>query len=278
MLAQALPGLLPPLNIEEVLEVTQLHSLAGNDFERILTARPFRAPHHSTSLNAMLGGGPGLRPGEISLAHRGVLFLDELPEFSRETLEALRQPLENRVVNITRSRGSAQYPANFTFVATANPCPCGYAGTGRCICSTARAAAYRSRLSGPILDRMDLRAAVHEVAYDRLLGPAEGSDNTTLHTTVRKAREAQARRFNSRSKLNADMTNEDLRRLAHIKPGALGILNRVGAASDLSARAYMSVVKVARTIADLEGSTTVVGSHFGEALQFRPDFNQEKSP
>jgi magnesium chelatase family protein len=274
ILAQALPGLLPPLDIEEVLEVTQLHSLAGNDFERILTARPFRTPHHSTSLSAMIGGGPGLRPGEISLAHRGVLFLDELPEFSRETLEALRQPLENRIVSITRTRGTVEYPANFIFVATANPCPCGYGGTGRCTCSPARAAAYRNRLSGPILDRIDLRSQVHEVAYERLLGPAGTSDNSAaLRAAIVRARKAQARRFGSPSRLNADMTNEDLRRLARIKPGSLATLNRASASTGLSARAYMSVAKVARTIADLEGSTTVLGEHLAEALQFRPDFN-----
>ncbi|HYH36009.1 MAG TPA: YifB family Mg chelatase-like AAA ATPase [Candidatus Saccharimonadales bacterium] len=189
MLARALPGLLPPLEREEMLEVTQLHSLASRDYNRIVTERPFRAPHHNTSLAAMTGGGFNLHPGEISLAHRGVLFLDELPEFNRETLEALRQPLENRLVSVTRTHGTAEYPANFIFVATANPCPCGYFGSPRCTCPEPRITNYRNRLSGPILDRIDLYSNVHEIEHDKLLAqPVSSSSDKAAQTRVVQAR------------------------------------------------------------------------------------------
>ncbi len=277
MLAKALPSLLPPLDREEIVEVTQLYSLASNDYEKIVTVRPFRAPHHSTSRTAVIGGGGQLRPGEISLAHRGVLFFDELPEFGRETLEALRQPLESRIIGITRANGTANYPANFIFVATANPCPCGYRGSGRaCTCLSSQIAAYRGRLSGPILDRIDLYSSVHHVEHERLLTQ---SINTASDDAVRRritdARRLQARRFGG-IKLNAAMTNQEIKQL-RLDNQARRTLNLAAHTLNVSARAYMRTVKVAQTIADLDTSTIITGAHITEALTYRPDFHAEKA-
>lgn len=275
MLARALPGLLPPMDREETLEVTHLHSLAGNDYERIVTGRPFRAPHHGASLIAVTGGGSPLRPGEISLAHRGVLFFDELPEFSREIIETLRQPLESRIINVARAHGHAEWPADFIFVATANPCPCGYFGSTRaCECPEWQRLSYRNRLSGPILDRIDLYANVHAVEHEQLLkqtpATAAGED---ARQRVGLARDRQETRFGSRTKLNADMTNTEVKRLPRIKPDALPVLNAAARNIGLSARAYMRTIKVARTIADLEASPAITGSHLAEALKYRPGFD-----
>jgi magnesium chelatase family protein len=278
MLAQALPGLLPPLKAEEILEVTQLHSLTSSAFERIVVERPFRAPHHASSLSAMTGGGTPVRPGEISLAHRGVLFLDELPEFSREVVEALRQPLENRMITVTRAHGTVEYPANFIFVATANPCPCGYGGTARCRCSMARISAYHDKLSGPILDRIDLRCHVQDVPHERLLETPASDERAeaSLRDRIIDARTLQSHRFRSVRRLNADMSNEDIRKLASIDIDAAALLNRAARRFGISARAYMSLIKVARTIADLDGSPHIRGTHLAEALQYRPDFNMRQ--
>jgi magnesium chelatase family protein len=279
MLAKALAGLLPPLNQEEILEVTQLHSLAGNDYDRIVAERPFRAPHHSASLVAVTGGGAQLRPGEISLAHRGVLFFDELPEFSRETLETLRQPLEDRAISVIRAHGAADYPAHFMFVATANPCPCGYLGSGRdCVCTQAHIANYRNRLSGPILDRIDLYSNVHEIDHERLLSQSTDSmADDAVRDRIRNARVLQAKRFGTGSKLNADMTNAELKRLPRIHPEAFQLLNLSARSRGLSARAYMRVVKVAQTIADLEASPLIIGNHLSEALSFHPGVKLTKT-
>jgi magnesium chelatase family protein len=176
MLAKALPNLLPALNHEEMLEVTHLHSLAGHEYDRIINERPFRAPHHSATHVAVIGGGQNLRPGEISLSHRGVLFFDELPEFSRQTLEALRQPLEDRVISVARAKDTAQYPASFILIATANPCPCGYYGTTKtCRCTPAQIQRYQQRVSGPIMDRIDLYAEVSEIDHAKLLARCPGA-------------------------------------------------------------------------------------------------------
>lgn len=273
MLAKALPGLLPPLEREEMLEVTQMHSLAGRDYEHIVSDRPFRAPHHSASLVAITGGGPHLRPGEISLAHRGVLFFDELPEFNRETLETLRQPLEDRAISVTRAHGTAEYQANFIFAATANPCPCGYFGSDRsCECPEPQRLNYRNRLSGPILDRIDLYSNVHEVEHDKLLSRTRDTDaDENVRLRVARARAIQAGRLGSGSRLNADMTNDELRHL-DIHDEARAILNRAARNFSLSARAYMRTLRVAQTIADLEGSPRITGPHLSEALSYRPQF------
>ena len=271
MLAKALPSILPPLNREEILEVTHLHSLAGHDYEQIVTERPFRTPHHSASHVAVVGGGNKLRPGEISLAHRGVLFFDELPEFGRPTLEALRQPLEDRIINVARAKDIAEYPANFILVATANPCPCGYAGSNKkCRCPASQIKRYRNRLSGPILDRIDLYCDVHDIDHDDLLlrQISRQSDNQ-VRQRIAKARQIQKRRFNSPNKLNADMSNDDIKKLAHIRISAVRILNQSSRQFQLSARAYFRVIKVARTIADLNKSDYITDAHINEAIYFR---------
>ena len=277
MLAKALPSVLPPLNREEVLEITHLHSLASHDYERIITQRPFRAPHHSASHVAITGGGFQLRPGEVSLAHRGVLFMDELPEFNRMTLEALRQPLEDRVISVARARASAEYPASFILVATANPCPCGYYGTsGKCRCLPYQISRYRRKLSGPILDRIDLCCNVHEIQHDKLLDRTAGPKaDEAVRQRIQQARGLQARRYGDHGKLNADMTNADIKRYGQLDPPATELLNAAAERLGISARAYMRTVKVARTIADLENSIPITPAHISEALAYRSQTYKE---
>ncbi|HVV25420.1 MAG TPA: YifB family Mg chelatase-like AAA ATPase [Candidatus Saccharimonadales bacterium] len=277
MLAKALPSVLPPLMREEILEVTQLHSLASHDYERIITVRPFRAPHHSASHVAVTGGGFNLRPGEISLAHRGVLFFDELPEFGRQTLEALRQPLEDRVISVARAKDTAEYPANFILVATANPCPCGYYGTdGICHCLPQQIVHYRQRLSGPILDRIDLYSDVSEVQHNNLLHQQRDNQaDEAVRQRVTAARQVQHRRYGRYDKLNADMTNADITRHAQLEPAAEALLNQAARRLNISARAYMRSVKVARTVADLDQSDKITAAHLSEALAYRRQNIQE---
>jgi magnesium chelatase family protein len=272
MLAKAVPGLLPPLDHEELLEVTQLHSLVNQDYQRIISRRPFRAPHHSASYVAFTGGGTRLRPGEISLAHRGVLFLDELPEFGHQSLEALRQPLEDRVISLARAPATTQYPANFILLATANPCPCGYYGVsgGKCRCTDYQIKRYQHRLSGPILDRIDLYCSVHEVQHDKLLRrPADPESNQAVRQRIQQSRRRQAERYASSGKLNADMTNADIRRYGRLGTEAQAVLNTAARRLNISARAYMRTVKVARTIADLDRSEAISTNHISEALTYR---------
>lgn len=270
MLAKALQSILPRLTREEVLEVTHLHSLASHDYEQIITERPFRTPHHSASHVAVVGGGNKLRPGEISLAHRGVLFLDELPEFSRPTLEALRQPLEDRIINVARAKDTIAYPANFILIATANPCPCGYAGTKKCKCLPWQRRNYTNRISGPIIDRIDLYSHVHKIDHDKLLNqnPSPALELETKEAIL-QARHIQAQRFNNTSKLNSDMTNDDIKCLGHLQKSALKHLNQSASQLGLSARAYMRTVKVARTIADLFGRKEITKFHISEALSYK---------
>jgi magnesium chelatase family protein len=266
MLAKSLPFLLPALNQEETLEVSQLHSLVSSEYDKAITTRPFRAPHHSASHVAITGGGNNLRPGEVSLSHRGVLFLDELPEFNRLTLEALRQPLEDRTISVTRAKDSVDYPANFILIATANPCPCGYYGSSKtCSCLPHQIQRYQQRLSGPILDRIDLFAHVHEVEHAKLLSPNTTASSNRL-SRISDARQRQHARFGAQTKLNADMTNADIKKLARLQPEAKQLLDTAGAKLDLSARSYMRIVKLARTIADLAGSKDIEASHIAEAL------------
>jgi magnesium chelatase family protein len=272
MLAKSMASILPPLSREEVLEATHLHSLASNDYERIITARPFRSPHHSASHLAVIGGGMQLRPGEISLAHRGVLFFDELPEFGRQTLEALRQPLEDRVIGLARAKDTVEYPANFVLIATANPCPCGYYGsdTKPCSCLPYQILRYRQRLSGPILDRIDLYTHVHAVTHTKLLKQTpNGQSDEAVRARILDARNLQAKRYARPDKLNADMSNGDIRHFACLDAQAETILNDASARLAMSARAYMRCIKVARTIADLEHSKPITTAHLSEALAYR---------
>lgn len=270
MLARALPSILPPLSREEMLEITHLHSLVSGNYEQLVTERPFRTPHHSTSHVAIVGGGNSLRPGEISLAHRGVLFFDELPEFARATIEALRQPLEDRSITLARARDSAVYPANFILVATANPCPCGYFGTAKpCTCPAHAILHYRQKLSGPIMDRIDLYADVQEVEHAKLLATRSGNSDEKVRSRVQLARAHQAKRFNSSIRLNADMTNRELKTKGDVSREALQVLNQAAKTLDLSARSYMRVIKIARTIADLDDSSSILAEHVAEALQYR---------
>ena len=272
MLAKALPALLPPLSQEEMLEVSQLHSLGGEMIEAPVTKRPFRAPHHSASHVSITGGGHTLRPGEISLSHRGVLFMDELPEFNRLTLEALRQPLEDKLITVARAKDTVTYPANFTLIATANPCPCGFYGTSKpCVCQPYQIQRYQQRISGPIADRIDLFANVHEVDHARLLNTSNTPHaGKAMRQRILAARAAQHARFSSETKLNASMSNADIKRLALLESEARSILDVAAQKLDLSARSYMRVVKLARTIADLANSKTTKAEHITEALQFRP--------
>jgi magnesium chelatase family protein len=272
MLAKAVPSLLPPMSQDEIVEVTHLHSLATtNGYEEIVHERPFRSPHHSASHVAIVGGGHSLRPGEISLSHRGVLFFDELPEFSRMTIEALRQPLEDKIITIARAKDSAVYPADFILVTTANPCPCGYYGTTKtCRCTPNEIQRYRRKLSGPILDRIDIYVEVDEVAHERLL---ESGNESTEHATTSKriiaARQLQSARYKQPGKLNATMSNHDIKTHAKLNPDAKTLLDTAAKKLDISARSYMRTVKLARTIADLDNSATIEPSHISEALQYR---------
>jgi len=271
MLAKALISVLPPMSRDEILETTHIHSLHRKNYETTVTQRPFRSPHHSASETSIIGGGQMLRPGEISLAHNGVLFLDEFPEFKRNAIESLRQPLEDRIITLTRIRDSLQLPANFVLVATANPCPCGYYGTSKaCVCQQAVLNTYRRKLSGPIMDRIDIYADVDNVDHNKLL--AKNVSPITSHKIrdqVSRAVASQRKRFGA-AKYNSDMDNKQSKKLANLNAEAHNLLNRGAEQLELSPRAYMRTLKVARTIADIDESETIVAQHIAEALQYRP--------
>jgi magnesium chelatase family protein len=274
MLARRLPGILPEPTLAEALEVTAIHSVAGLLGGRpLLARRPFRAPHHTTSAVALVGGGRPIRPGEVTLAHRGVLFLDELPEFPVRALESLRQPLEERAVHVSRAAASESFPADALVVAAMNPCPCGYAGepTRVCSCPAGAPDRYRQRLSGPLLDRFDLHVEVPAVPYADLMSRACGEPSWDIAARVRAARDRQAARFARSDALNAHMTAADLVRHCALEPRAIEVLERAADRLALSARACGRVLKVARTLADLGDSDRVRFADVAEALQYRPD-------
>jgi len=267
MLARRLPGLLPPPDPDEVVESAAIHSAAGLPVFRLLRARPFRAPHHTASDAAIVGGGPFPRPGEVSLAHHGVLFLDELPEFRRNVLEALRQPLEDRHVTVARGRGVLHMPARFQFVAAMNPCPCGHLGDARhaCRCTPGQVRAYRARVSGPLLDRIDLRVEVAAMAFAQLGGPA-GEASASVAQRVAGARDLQRQR---QGRLNGELRTAALRRFAEPDAEARSVLEAAVDRLGVTGRGHDRLLRVARTLADLEGDPRVGGRHVAEALQFR---------
>ncbi len=272
MLAKALPSIMPPMSHGEMLTVTHLHSLANQQFEKIVTSRPFRSPHHSASSVAIIGGGTKPRPGDVSLAHSGVLFLDELPEFNRATLEALRQPLEDKVISIARARDHLEFPADFILIGTKNPCPCGYYGTNKpCICTPTQVMQYQKKLSGPILDRIDLYVDVDPVDHRTLLNDKTGEEKSEqVAKRVEQARNAQNEREANKGALNGSLSARAIKQAAGLTPSARQLLDAAGEQLGLSARAYMRTVKVARTIADLDSSSGVSEAHVAEALRYRP--------
>jgi magnesium chelatase family protein len=276
MLARRLPTILPPMTIEESLEVTAIHSVAGllSRDHGLLRHRPFRAPHHTVSAAALLGGGDPLRPGEVSLAHHGTLFLDELAEFPRHVLEGLRQPLEGGAITVCRARARTTFPARPVLVAAINPCPCGHAGDalGRCRCSPERVRAYRGRISGPLLDRIDLHLVLPPVTLEQLHATAAEESSARVRDRVVVARALQTERHRcgiTSAALNASLGSSDLDRVAVPDAVATSLLRTAVDRLGLSARGYAKVRRVARTIADLEGCDAVRAGHFAEALQCR---------
>ncbi len=275
MMAKRLPGILPPLTMEEALETTKIHSVAGKlkGETSLLTTRPFRSPHHTISNVALVGGGTFPQPGEISLAHNGVLFLDELPEFQRQVLEVMRQPLEDRIISISRSRFAVEYPASFMLVASMNPCPCGYFNdpAKTCTCGPGQVQKYLGRISGPLLDRIDLHIEVVPVPVGELASMKQGESSATIRSRVVRAREVQSARFKDVAGVhcNAQMTTKLLNTYARPDEAGSQILKMAMERLGLSARAYDRILKVSRTIADLAGAENVGAEHIAEAIQYR---------
>lgn len=273
MLARSIPSILPELTLEEALEITKIHSVSGLTAGRgVVTERPFRAPHHGASAPALVGGGTRALPGEISLAHLGVLFLDELPEFPRDVLEALRQPLEDGTVTVSRIAATVTYPAAFMLVAAMNPCPCGNAGsrTQPCRCTAAQVQRYRARISGPLLDRIDIHIEMPEVGYRELSDRSRGEPSSAIRARVNAARARQRERFAGEGILcNAQMNANQVRAWCTPEGAAERLLQQAFTRLRLSARAYQRILKVARTIADLAGSERIMEQHYAEAIQYR---------
>lgn len=275
MLARALPGILPDLTENEALEVTKIYSITGNipEGESIIKVRPFRSPHHTTSRIGLIGGGARPMPGEISLAHRGVLFLDEFPEFPRNVLESLRQPIEDGIVTISRAAGTVAYPAKFVLIAASNPCPCGYFSDPirRCRCLPGQMLNYRKRISGPIIDRIDLHVNLPPVKVEKLTGDIKSESSEIVRKRVQIARDKQTLRYKKTNlTCNNDLNSKNVKELIPLSSESADLLRRAVTAMRLSARSYYRSIKVARTIADLDNSRETGPSHIAESLQYRP--------
>jgi magnesium chelatase family protein len=275
MLAKRLPTILPPLSLHEALETTKIHSVAGKMPENssLISKRPFRSPHHTISDVALVGGGGMPQPGEISLAHNGVLFLDELPEFKRTVLEVMRQPMEERRVTISRAKVALDFPANFMLIASMNPCPCGYYNhpEKECTCPPGAVQKYLNKVSGPLLDRIDLHVEVTPVAFSELSGAGKGESSSSIRERVIKAREIQTERYKDVAGMyaNAQMSSRQLREICVINQAGEALLKRAMERLNLSARAYDRILKVSRTIADLAGTPDIKAEHLAEAIQYR---------
>ncbi len=273
MLGKALIGILPELSTPEILEVTGIHSIVTG-LHALVSERPFRSPHHTASYVSVIGGGTNVKPGEVTLAHRGILFLDEFPEFDKRVLESLRQPLEDNVVSISRARGSALFPSNFILIASMNPCPCGYFETGvkKCICSQSDIMRYQKKVSGPIMDRIDIWVYVTPIAYEKLNEQVTEIESPQIQEAVTKARAIQTERFKTEKNIltNSDMSSKEILLYAHLAKDAELLLMQSAEKLKLSARAYHRIIKLARTIADLDSKEYIEIPHILEALQYRP--------
>ncbi len=274
MLARSLPSVLPSMTIEEALEVTKIYSVSGllSSDVPLISQRPFRAPHYTISHAGLVGGGHLPRPGEISLSHRGVLFLDEFPEFNRISLESLRQPLEDKIVTISRAQGSITFPANFMMVAAMNPCPCGYYGdpVKECKCSNSEISRYQKRISGPLLDRIDIFIEVPRVYYEKLTDDTRGESSEKVQTRVETARQVQQRRFSDpKIVCNTEMTPIEVKQFCHMESAAQSLLRTAMKQLHFTARTFHRILKLSRTIADLDGADIIKTNHLAEALQYR---------
>lgn len=275
LLARSFPSILPPLSLEESLEVSQIYSIAGNlePSQPLITVRPFRSPHHSASYVGMIGGGHHVKPGEVSMAHRGVLFMDELPEFNRQVLESLRQPLEDGQVTVSRAQSTLTFPAEVILLAAHNPCPCGYYQSTQkeCSCTPTQINHYQKKLSGPLLDRIDLHVEVPAVDVGKLTNDTLSPNSAAVRERVIKARQIQTNRFEKASKVltNAQMSNQQIRQFCNLTEEAKGLLTTAMTKMHLSARSYHRLLKVSRTIADLAESENIQVDHVAEALQYR---------
>ena len=274
MMAKCLPSILPPLSLSEALETTKIHSVAGlRSATGLITQRPFRSPHHSISSAALIGGGQNPMPGEVSLAHNGTLYLDELPEFSRNVLEELRQPLEDRQITIARAKNTVVYPSSVMLVASMNPCPCGYYThpTKQCTCTAMQVQKYLGRISGPLLDRIDLQIEIAPLTFDEMSQTTASEPSTAIRERVVKARQRQEERYRDHPLIhcNAQMTSAQIREYCQLDDRSMRVLRNAMSKLDLSARAYDRILKVARTIADYEGLDQITSTHIAEAISYR---------